>query len=122
MKYISLKHAETSVRLHKNDIDWPLFVSEWPFGWSASITLNDDNGILVARFHDLYFEHHLPQTTRLYFYHHFSLERFDPFIHFAAFMIYNSENIWTKTPLARVRRYLLKYQSVFLNYYLKIGS
>ena len=35
------------IKTHKGDAKWPLFVNKQLFWWSASITLDNNNGVLT---------------------------------------------------------------------------
>ena len=39
--------AKTSIKPHKGDEKWPLFVNKQLFWWSASITLDNNNDVLT---------------------------------------------------------------------------
>ena len=42
--------ARTSIKAHKCDGKWPLFVNKQLFWWSASITLDNNNDVLTETF------------------------------------------------------------------------
>ena len=63
-----------SFETHKGDEKWPLFVNKQLFWWSASITLDNNNGVLTDIFLTLYFATYLSLAVWLYFYSFYSFE------------------------------------------------
>ena len=47
MKYYSLNLARTPIKTNEGDEKWPLLVNKQLFWWSASITLDNNIGVLT---------------------------------------------------------------------------
>ena len=53
--------ARTPIKTHKGDEKWPLFVNKQLFGWSTTITFDNNNDVLTVQ---LFFSlHSLPLTS-----------------------------------------------------------
>ena len=46
-KVLLIKLARTPIKTHKGDEKWPLLVNKQLFWWSASIILDNNNGVLT---------------------------------------------------------------------------
>ena len=42
-----MKFSSTPIKTHKGDEKWPLFVNKQLFWWSTSITLDNNNEVLI---------------------------------------------------------------------------
>ena len=51
--------GRTPIKTHRGDEKWPLFVNKQLFWWSASITLDNNNGVLTRLYLTLYFATYL---------------------------------------------------------------
>ena len=46
-KVLLMKFSQNTIKTHKGAKKWPLFVNKELFWWSASITLDNNNGVLA---------------------------------------------------------------------------
>ena len=55
-------YSKSLVKTHKCDEKWPLFVNKQVFWWSASVTLDNNNGVLTDFTHlSQVLLYHIPQ-------------------------------------------------------------